>query len=272
MPAVPQDTAELSDILVRRGDGEPIADREGREVILLAGRKQISIHWYRLSPGETGPEPHVHHEHTDAFYVLDGEVGFRLGPDRQHVRIGAGGLVAAPPNFVHTFLNSSDAEVRFLNIHAPDGGFADYMRGRRDGDSRATFDTADPPGDGGLAMSEGIVAGPGEGERFERGSNQTVLLKGVLPDLCVADFELSGPFEGPQLHRHTDQVDCFYVIDGELELTIEDDRHVAGPETLATIPPGVHHTFNRPGTGRTRVLNIHAPDGGFGDFLRGASV
>jgi mannose-6-phosphate isomerase-like protein (cupin superfamily) len=272
MPAVPQDTAELSDILVRRSDGEPITDLEHRKAILLAAREQITVTWYHLVPGERGPDPHVHHEHVDSFYVLDGELGFILGPDREHVRIGAGGLVAAPPTFVHTFVNSSDSEVRFLNIHTPDGGFADYMRGRRDGDEGATFDTADPPEDGGLPMSEGIVAGPGEGERFERGGNQIVLLKGVLSELCVAEFELSGPFEGPHLHQHDAQVDNFYVIDGEVEMTIEGDQYVARPETLASIPPGVDHTFNRPGTGHTRVLNIHAPDGGFGDFLRGASV
>jgi mannose-6-phosphate isomerase-like protein (cupin superfamily) len=266
---VPQDTAELSDILVRRADGETITDREGRQVVLLAARELISIHWYRLAPGEEGPEPHVHHRHVDSFYVLDGELGFLLGPDREHVSVGAGGLVAAPPNFVHTFVNSSDAEVRFLNIHTPGGGFAGYMRGRRDGNERATFDTADPPEDGGLPLSEAIVSA--DGDRFERGDNQVVWVKGVLPEICVAEFELEGPFEGPPLHSHDGQVDSFYVLEGELELTIEDDPHVAGPETLASIPPGVRHTFNRPGSGRTRVLNIHAPNGGFGEFLRRTS-
>jgi quercetin dioxygenase-like cupin family protein len=268
---VPQDTAELSDILVRRADGEAITDLDHRKAILLAAREHITVTWYHLAPGERGPDPHVHHEHVDAFYVLDGELGFKLGPDREHVELGAGALVAAPPNFVHTFLNSSDGDVRFLNIHTPDGGFAGFMRGRRDGDEEATFDTADPPDDGGLPMSEGIVAGPGEGEHFDRGGNMTTLLKGARPDLCVAEFELSGPFEGPPVHQHADQVDNFYVIDGELEMTVEGDRHVAGPETLASIPPGVDHTFNKPDAGRARVLNIHAPDGGFAAFLRRTS-
>jgi uncharacterized cupin superfamily protein len=265
---VPQDTAELNDILVHREAGETIADREGRRVVMLAGREQISIHWYRLAPGEKGPEPHVHHEHVDAFYVLEGELGFRLGPEREPVRLGAGGLVAAPPYFVHTFVNDGDSEVRFLNIHAPDGGFAEYMRARRDGDPDATFDTASPPDDGGLPMSEGVITGPGEEERFRRSSSQTVSVKGVLEELCVAEFEIEGPFEGPPLHRHDAQVDSFYVIEGELEMTIEDDRHPAGADTFASVPPGILHTFNRPGAGRTRVLNLHAPDGGFGAFLR----
>jgi quercetin dioxygenase-like cupin family protein len=269
MRLVPQDTAELSDILVHRADSEAITDLEHRQALLLAAREQITITWYRLAPGERGPDPHVHHKHVDSFYVLEGELGFLLGPDREAVTVGAGGLVAAPPNFVHTFVNSSDAEVRFLNIHTPDGGFAGYMRGRRDGDESATFDTADPPEDGGLPFSEGIVSA--EGERFERGDNQVVRVKGVLPEICVAEFELEGPFEGPRLHQHDGQVDSFYVIDGELEMTIEEDRHVAGPETLASIPPGVRHTFNRPGSGRSRVVNIHTPDGGFGDFLRRTS-
>jgi mannose-6-phosphate isomerase-like protein (cupin superfamily) len=264
---VPQDTAELSDILVRREDGETITDRDGRQVILLAAREQITIHWYLLAPGEEGPDPHVHHRHTDSFYVLHGELGFLLGPEREHLQLGAGGLVAAPPNFIHTFVNSSDAEVRFLNIHTPDGGFAGYMRGRRDGDEDATFDTADPPEDGGLPLSEAVVAGPREGERLEK-DNRVSTLKGVLPDLCVAEFDYEGPVDGPGIHHHEAQVDSFYVLDGELEMTVEDDRHVAGAETLASVPPGVRHTFAHRGAGRMRVLNIHAPDGGFGEFLR----
>jgi quercetin dioxygenase-like cupin family protein len=166
-------------------------------------------------------------------------------------------------------MNDSDSEVRFLNIHTPDAGFAGYMRGRRDGDQDATFDTADPPADGGLPLSEAVVAGPGEGQRLAKG-NRVALLKSALPHLCLAEFELEAGFEGPPLHEHEGEVDSFYVLDGELEVAIEDDRHVAGPETLASVPPGVRHTFGLSGA-PARLLNIHAPESGFADFLRRVS-
>lgn len=261
---------DLDDILVPRGDGDVITDREQREAIIIAAREQITITWYRLGAGERGPDPHVHHEHTDAFYVLEGELSFVLGPDREAVRIGAGGLVAAPPKVLHTFTNESGAEVRFLNLHTPDGGFAAFMRGVRDGDEAASFDSFDPPADGGLPLSEAIVCGPGDGERLVAG-NRVAVLKGVRPSACFVEFELDGPFDGPHLHSHEATVDSFYVLDGELEMTVEDSTHGAGPQALASVPPGVLHTFAHTGTGKVRFLNVHAPDGGFADFLRGAS-
>ena len=35
--------------------------------------------------------------------------------------------------------------------------------------------------------------------------------------------------------------------------------------------PGCRHTFRHIHDGRARVLNIHAPDRGFGDFIRGTA-
>jgi quercetin dioxygenase-like cupin family protein len=258
---------DRSDILVRPGGGETITDREGRQVSILAAWEELTITGFRLGPGEEGPEPHVHHEHTDAFYVLEGQLGLALGPARERIQVGAGGLVAAPPNVLHTFINDSSAEVRFLNLHAPDGGFAAYMRARRDGDEQASFDTFDPPADGGLPLSAAIVADSGEGERLVQG-NRAATLKGVLHDLCVAEFEYDGPVAGPRPHAHDAQVDSFYVLEGELEMTIEESQHPAGPGTLASLPRGVLHTFAHTAAGTARVLNLHAPDGGFGEFLR----
>jgi quercetin dioxygenase-like cupin family protein len=264
---VPDDKTDIGDVIAGPTGGETITERERRDVVLLAEREEISIFRYRLAPGERGPDLHVHHEHTDAFYVLEGELGFALGPDAERVTVAAGGLVAAPPNLIHTFVNDSDAQVRFLNLHAPDGRFAAYMRARRDGDDDARFDSFDPPADGGLPVSEGIVSGPGEGERLPS-RNRVALLKGVAPDICVAEFFFDGPFEGPELHHHDAQVDSFYVLEGELEMTVEDSVQVAGPDTLASVPHGVRHTFAHRSPGKTRVLNVHAPDGGFADFLR----
>ena len=63
------------------------------------------------------------------------------------------------------------------------------------------------------------------------------------------------------MHEHDHQVDSFYVLEGELDLTIEDSVLAAGPEMLASVPRGVRHTFNHSRPGTARVLNAHAPDG-----------
>jgi quercetin dioxygenase-like cupin family protein/ketosteroid isomerase-like protein len=256
-------------IVVPPGDGETITALERRDVALLADREEISVTWSRYAPGEVGPDPHVHREHTDAWYVLDGELTFRLGPEAERVRAAAGSFVAVPPNLVHSFANEGAEAARFLNFHTPDGGFAAYMRGRRDGLDTG-FDSHDPPADGGLGAGEAVISGPGEGERLVSG-NRTLLLKGPLVDLCFAEFTIEGQFDGPGLHRHDAEVDSFYVLEGELELTVEDSIRPAVPGTLAAVPRGVRHAFAHRVSGGVRFLNVHAPDAGFAAFLRRVS-
>jgi quercetin dioxygenase-like cupin family protein len=256
--------------LIPRGGGDTIRDADGRKAVVLAERDQVTITYFRLQPGDSGPPPHLHREHTDAFYVLAGHAGFILGPELKRLTVGAGGLVAAPPNTIHTFSNESEGEIRLLNFHAPDSGFAAYMRSLRDGDGPVDWDSVDvPEGGAGRPLSDAIVSGPGEGERLVSG-RRSALLKSDLPDLCLLEFEIKAGFEGPDVHEHAEEVDSFYVLEGQIEVTVEDSRRIAGPGTLASFPPGVRHTFGDGGTD-ARLLNFHAPESGFADFLRRVS-
>jgi quercetin dioxygenase-like cupin family protein len=172
-------------------DGETITARERREVAILTAHPDLTITWSRYATGERGTDLHVHREHTDAFYVLDGELTFELGARGDRVAVPAGGFVAVPPNVVHAFLNDGGADARWLNLHAPDTGFADYLRALRDGED-AVFDSFDPPADGGSPAAGVIVTGPGEGERVTSG-DRAVVIKAALPELCVAEWELADP-------------------------------------------------------------------------------
>jgi quercetin dioxygenase-like cupin family protein len=255
--------------LIAPGEGETITDRENRHVAILAERDELTITRSRYGPGERGPDPHVHREHTDAFYVLEGELEFRLGPHGETVRATAGTLVAVPAGLIHSFDQAGDTDARFLNFHAPDGGFAQYMRDVRDG-AEASFDSFDPPADGGLPANEATISGPGEGEHMVSG-NRDARMKCELEDLSVAEWQILGPISGPPEHAHESQVDAFYVLEGELMMNVEGEVRAAGPHALASIPPGVVHTFTHPSDERGRILNIHAPDEGFAEFLRGIS-
>ena len=82
--------------------------------------------WFRYAQGEKGPDEHVHHHHTDAFYVLEGQVEFHVG-DESRVA-GPATFVAAPPGAVHGFRVAGGEPIRFLNLHAPPGGFIDRLR------------------------------------------------------------------------------------------------------------------------------------------------
>jgi mannose-6-phosphate isomerase-like protein (cupin superfamily) len=101
--------------------------------------------------------PHVHHEHTDAFYVLEGELTFEIGCDRQTKIVRAGGFVAVPANVAHAFSHDNDRPARWLTIHARDGGFARFMRAMLAG-VRVDWDIAAVPSDGGPPASAAVVS------------------------------------------------------------------------------------------------------------------
>jgi quercetin dioxygenase-like cupin family protein len=181
-------------MLLRLADGETVADEKRRAIVLLVDRPELAITWTRYGARERGPDSHVHREHTDAFYVLEGEITFEVGPRSDRVRAPAGAFVAVPPDVVHSFANRSRAEADWLNIHAPDKGFAAYLRASRDGGD-AAWDTFDPPADGGRPALDAVVSGAGDGEPL---GARAVVVKCALPELWVAEL---GRFEP---HRHDD--------------------------------------------------------------------
>ena len=124
---------------------ELIGDSPDRRVEILLEHDAVHVTWSRFGPGRDGADRHVHRRHSDIFYVLDGELTLLLETGERTA--AAGTLVTIPPLVVHGFRNASDADVRYLNLHAPGTGFADYMRGLRDG-NRGPFDQEDPPPDG----------------------------------------------------------------------------------------------------------------------------
>ena len=112
---------------------------------------------------------------------------------------------------------------------------------------------------------DGVVSRPGSGERFDRGT-RTITIRVDLPGLSALELEFDEDFEVSP-HEHDDHVDAFYVLEGEVEFTIGDETVRLGPGAIVAAPPGTRHGF-RGVNGRARVLNLHAPDAGFNDWVR----
>ena len=109
------------EVLIRRPhEGEQL----GRG-LLRAALPELTVVEYRLDTGGQPGQPHYHARHADSFYVLDGELEFRI--DGKAVRAAAGSLIIAPPRAVHAFPVAISAQARFLNLHTP-GGFERYLR------------------------------------------------------------------------------------------------------------------------------------------------
>jgi quercetin dioxygenase-like cupin family protein len=250
-------------VLLGVDDGEAIVNRPRRSVRVLFEHELLDASYARSEAGERGAQPHIHLEHVDAFYVVEGEVSFRVGPDLDIVRAGAGTFVMVPPNLVHGFDNDSDATARWLNFHGPSTGFLAWMRGDREG-----FDMVPPPHDGGRSADDAVIVRPGGGERYER-DNRTITILGDDPQFSALEIAFDVSFDVDP-HEHDDHVDSFFVLEGQVAFTVGDDVIRARPRTWVSAPPGARHGFANAGSGRARVLNIHAPDAGFADSIRGA--
>jgi mannose-6-phosphate isomerase-like protein (cupin superfamily) len=253
---------DVQPVLLAPGEGETVTDRPERTLRILCDFSQIIVTWFRYEPGEEGPDPHVHRQHTDAFYVLEGEVDFGLGPEVTRVTSGPGTLAAAPPNVVHTFKNSSDKTALFLNIHAPSMDFGNHIRGLPN-----SFEQFDPPEDGGRPFDDAILQPAGEGEAVEHEATSH-LIKAELDELSVFEMTFFPDFEGVDPHTHDDLVDAFLVLEGEADFVVGDEVRRAGVGSFLAAPPGARHGFSNPGPGPLRVFNLHAPDAGFAGRLR----
>jgi mannose-6-phosphate isomerase-like protein (cupin superfamily) len=113
-------------------DGVIIPGPTGQQMIVkvsgAASRGAYSLIEYSHRPGAPGPPPHVHRQHEEAFFVLEGELTLAVGQDV--VTVGAGQTAVVPRGQVHQPSNRSDRPVRFVFLSSPpmDEFFAELAR------------------------------------------------------------------------------------------------------------------------------------------------
>ncbi len=242
-----------------------IGDAPDRRVEILSDDETLNTTWSRFGPRRDGADLHIHYHHTDCFYVLEGEMTVRLGVEGETAAVPAGTLARVPPLVVHGFRNETDAELRFLNLHAPGRRFADYMRAMRDKRS-FSFDQHDPPEDGGRPTSEAVVGG--DGLVAERPGLRVELLADI-EELGISETRGDPGGFSPPPHVHRRHVESYYVLEGELTFTAEGRELRATAGAWVQVPPGTPHTFALTGSDEVRFLNVHTPSCGYGAFLRG---
>ena len=60
------------------GEGE-LLQSSNRTYLIKAARPELSLIEYDAGADYAGASPHYHERHTDAFYVLEGELAFTVG-------------------------------------------------------------------------------------------------------------------------------------------------------------------------------------------------
>ena len=82
---------------------------DGDNFVMVEWTAEVGDHW--IAP------LHVHHEDDEAWYVLSGTLGFRLGDEDVEAR--AGSAVLARRGTPHTYRNAGPTEARYLLVMAP---------------------------------------------------------------------------------------------------------------------------------------------------------
>ena len=262
--------------MVEIRDGERIADEDERSITLLADLEQLGAVEVRSRPYcDADPPLHAHARHAEAFFVMDGELTFRL-EDGEH-RVGPKSWVFVPPEVVHTFAVTGDASASWLDLHVPSSGFGDLVRGLHAAQTeeelqvvRAAFDEHPAPeyasGDPGLVVVR--RAGGSEGDKItERPERKaTVLIESE--EITISEFDYGAGERGAPPHVHREHADGFLVLEGEFTFHLRDGSVRLPAGTLVVFPPGVVHGFDNDSTAHARCFNFHMPSFGFADYMR----
>jgi mannose-6-phosphate isomerase-like protein (cupin superfamily) len=86
----------------------PVGLQSG-DFVIVEWTAEVGVHW--IAP------LHIHHGDDEAWYVLEGQLGFRLGDE--DVLAGAGSAVLAPRGIPHTYWNAGEEEARYLLVMTP---------------------------------------------------------------------------------------------------------------------------------------------------------
>jgi quercetin dioxygenase-like cupin family protein len=105
-------------LIVRQDEGE-VLNVLGVAVRFLCQSEDTRGAWSlmeNLIPAGSGPPPH-RHPWDEAYFLIEGEVEFRIGERIERVR--AGDFVYAPAGTAHAFHGVSEAPARMLIFDAP---------------------------------------------------------------------------------------------------------------------------------------------------------
>ena len=105
------------------------------------------------------------------------------------------------------------------------------------------------------------------GEVLERpGRRAEVLI--ASDELVLFRFDLDAKRHGAGPHYHRKHVDCFFVLEGELRVTVAGEPRTVRAGELAVATPGTVHAFKNASDSPVRFLNLHTPGMRFDEYIR----
>lgn len=229
----------------------------------------------------SGPARHEHRQ-DEGLYVASGKVTFSAGGEELVAE--GGSLVCVPRHTEHSFVVDEDAIL--INFYFP-AGFDLWLMGSASPALRNELPPPDAPlppyallkrlsdDYDGLPLTKERTTSPNPFAPAlpvmrSRQTAPNVWFNGgcwsILADACstggsysVFEVELpEGTLDAPHIHDDTDE--AYYILDGELDFFVDDERWALGKGGFLFVPRGSAHGF-RVGSGTARFLNVHTAPG-----------
>lgn len=115
-----------------------------------------------------------------------------------------------------------------------------------------------------MTVNPAIVMRPGEGVTLEgpAGGPLTFKVRGAETADALTAFEnIVAPGDGPPLHRHANEDESWYVIDGTLRFRLGEEIAEAPTGSFVFVPRGLPHCFENSGNEPARILVMFTPSG-----------
>lgn len=236
-----------------------------------------------VAPG-AGPSPHRHLREEEAFFILEGEVTFYLTTGAYHA--GTGCFIRVPRGHIHSFHNETDKPARLLMFMVP-GGLEGYF---------AEVGLPAPPsaslpmtkfiervlttapffgmeycfsGDVGKTALPGHQLDPFRGERLRIMGDEAILLADTAQTNGQYNLILNRamPGAGVPPHRHGNESEAFYILEGEATLLLPDGSEaIASAGSFFYSPRGTTHAWYNRADSPLTMLVLTTP-GGFDNFF-----
>lgn len=111
-----------------------------------------------------------------------------------------------------------------------------------------------------MTVAARSVVGSGEGAQFKVGSD-IMTAKVMSPEdlFSLIEYESIPGVPGPPLHVHHGNEEVFFILDGEVDFTLEGTTARVGRGACVHVPKGKAHTFVNAGVTKARWVGIFAP-------------
>ena len=111
-------------------------------------------------------------------------------------------------------------------------------------------------------MSLPLILQPGEGKSVTiKTSTCTFKVTGKDTNghFGLFEFVMEPGTEGASPHLHKQLTEMFYVVDGEVELLLDQRKVIAQPGTFMLVPENTPHGFSNPGHKQATLLIMFCP-------------